>query len=110
YDKEKDIEISSFLKYIKTQEATDDFTIKLNSFVEKAKQNQELRSYYLSMNIHDSDIRRVALAEGLAQGAEQTKIETAKKFLKEGLPAEQIARCTDLPLEKVQELANSQQG
>ncbi|MBO5117528.1 MAG: Rpn family recombination-promoting nuclease/putative transposase, partial [Treponema sp.] len=118
YDKEKDIEISSFLKYIKTQEATDDFTIKLNSFVEKAKQNQELRSYYLSMNIHDSDIRRVALAEGkqiglqegLTQGAEQKAIETAKKFLKEGLPAEQIARCTDLPLEKVQELANSQQG
>jgi predicted transposase/invertase (TIGR01784 family) len=118
YDKEKDIEISSFLKYIKTQEATDDFTIKLNSFVEKAKQNQELRSYYFSMNIHDSDIRRVALAEGkqiglqegLTKGAEQTKIETAKKFLKEGLPAEQIARCTDLPLEKVQELANSQQG
>ena len=70
------------------------------------------------MNIHDSDIRRVALAEGkqiglqegLAQGAEQKAIETAKKFLKEGLPAEQIARCTGLPLEKVKELANSQQG
>ena len=66
------------------------------------------------MNIHDSDIRRVALAEGkqigLLEGAEQTKIETAKNLIKEGLPAEQIARCTDLPLEKVQELANSQQG
>ena len=114
YDKENDVEISSFLKYIKTQEATDDFTIKLNSFVEKAKQNQELRSYYLSMNIHDSDIRRVALAEGkqigLLEGAEQKAIETAKNLIKEGLSAEQIARCTDLPLEKVQELANSQQG
>ena len=111
YDKEKDIEISSFLKYIKTQEATDDFTIKLNSFVEKAKQNQELRSYYLSMNIHDSDIRRVALAEGkqigLQEGAEQNKIETAKKLLQDNLPIEQIVKYTDLPLEKVQELANN---
>ena len=69
------------------------------------------------MNIHDSDIRRVALAEGkqiglqegLAQGAEQKAIETAENMIIEGLPAEQIARCTDLPLEKVQELANSQQ-
>jgi predicted transposase/invertase (TIGR01784 family) len=122
YENENDVDIKNFLKYIKTQEATDDFTIKLNSFVEKAKQNQELRSYYLSMNIHDSDIRRVALAEGkqiglqegleqgLTQGAEQKAIETAKNLIKEGLPAEQIARCTDLPLEKVQELANSQQG
>ena len=111
YDKEKDIEISSFLKYIKTQEATDDFTIKLNSFVEKAKQNQELRSYYLSMNIHDSDIRRVALAEGkqigLLEGAEQTAIETAKNLIHKNIPLETIAECTSLSLEKVKELANN---
>ena len=107
YDKENDVDIKNFLKYIKTQEATDDFTIKLNSFVEKAKQNQELRSYYLSMNIHDSDIRRVALAEGREQGAEQTKIETAKNMIHKNIPLETIAECTSLPLEKVQELAVS---
>ena len=44
------------------------------------------------------------IEQGIEQGAEKTKIETAKKLLKEGLPVEQIARCTDLPLEKVQEL------
>ena len=58
------------------------------------------------MNLHDRDIRWIALAEGRKEGAELTKIETAKNFLKEGLPVEQIARCTDLPLEKVQELVN----
>ena len=62
------------------------------------------------MNIHDSDIRRVALAEGREQGAEQNKIETAKKFISMGLPLEQIAKGTGLSLEKVQELANNQQG
>ena len=114
YENENDVDIKNFLKYIKTQEATDDFTIKLNSFVEKAKQNQELRSYYLSMNIHDSDIRRVALAEGkqigLLEGAEQNKIETAKKLISMGLSLAQVAEGTGLPLEKVQELANNQQG
>ena len=78
--------------------------------MEKAKHNKELRSYYLSMNIHDSDIRRVALAEGITKGAEQTKIETAKKFISMGLSLAQVAEGTGLPLEKVQELANSQQG
>ena len=39
--------------------------------------------------------------EGEKYGAEQNKIETAKKLLLEGLSAEQIARCTNLSLEKV---------
>ena len=61
------------------------------------------------MNIHDSDIRRVALAEGREQGAEQTKIETAKNMIHKNIPLETIAECTDLPLEKVKELANREQ-
>jgi predicted transposase/invertase (TIGR01784 family) len=59
------------------------------------------------MNIHDSDIRRVALAEGLAQGAEQKAIETAKNLIHKNIPLETIAECTSLSLEKVKELANN---
>ena len=44
------------------------------------------------------------IEQGIEQGAEQKAIETAKKFLQEGLPVEQIARCTELPLEKVNQL------
>ena len=58
---------------------------------------------------YETDIkvqRREAYREGLAEGIKQKAIETAKNFLKEGLSVEQIARCTDLPLEKVQELVN----
>ena len=74
------------------------------------------------MNIHDSDIRRVALAEGkqiglqegleqgLSQGAERKAIETAKNMIHKNIPLETIAECTGIPLEKVQELANNQQG
>ena len=110
YDTENNLEISAFLKYINTKIPTNDFTKKLNNLVEESKINNKFRNDYLAMNLHDRDIRRVALAEGREQGAEQKAIETAKNLIKEGLPAEQIARCTDLPLEKVQELANSQQG
>ena len=56
------------------------------------------------MNIHDSDIRRVAFQEGEKQGAEQTKIETAKEALKNNISLEIIAKITGLPIEKVQQL------
>ena len=45
--------------------------------------------------------------EGQKEGAEQTKIETAKRFISMGLTLEQIVEGTGLPLEKVQELANA---
>ena len=36
---------------------------------------------------------------------EEAKIETAKNFLSENLPIEQVARCTGLSLEEVEKLA-----
>ena len=41
---------------------------------------------------------------GIGVQMQPTKIKTAKKLLKDNLPIEQIAKYTDLPLEKVQEL------
>ena len=61
-------------------------------------------SYETDIKVQRREAYREGLAEGIEQGAERKAIGTAKKFLKEGLPVEQIARCTDLPLEKVQEL------
>ena len=66
------------------------------------------------MNLHDRDIRRVALAEGkqigLLEGAEQKAIETAKNMIHKNIPLETIAECTSLSLEKVKELANNTQA
>ena len=64
-------------------------------------------SYETDIKVQRREAYREGLAEGIEQGAEQKAIETAKNFLKEGLSVEQIARCTELPLEKVQELAVS---
>ena len=65
-------------------------------------------SYETDIKVQRREAYREGLAEGIEQGieqgAEQNKIETAKKLLKDNLPIEQIAKYTDLPLEKVQEL------
>ena len=45
------------------------------------------------------------LATGREEGAYQTKLETAKSFLAEGLTPQVVARCTGLPIERVMELS-----
>ena len=44
---------------------------------------------------------KIALAEGLKRGTQQTSIANAKNFLQEGDSPEKIARCCSLPLEQV---------
>ena len=69
-------------------------------------------SYETDIKVQRREAYREGLAEGIEQGieqgiergAEQKAIETAKKLLIDNLPIEQIAKYTDLPLEKVQEL------
>ena len=44
------------------------------------------------------------IEQGIEQGAEKTKIETAKNMIHKNIPLETIAECTELPLEKVNQL------
>ena len=56
---------------------------------------------------YETDIRvqrREAFEDGLAEGAEQKAIETAKRFISMGLSLEQVSAGTDLPLETVEKL------
>ena len=63
-----------------------------------------------ALPLHDA--RRAGLKKGIVLGekrgllaGEQKKaIETAKKMFEENIPAETIAECTGLPLEKVNKL------
>ena len=43
-------------------------------------------------------------ATGREEGAYQTKLETARNLLSEGLAPQMVARCTNLPVETVREL------
>ena len=117
FETEKDVAISAFLRYISKRIPTDNFTEKLDSLVEKSKDNQKLRSEYLAMNLHDRDIKKQAykdgvqdgiskgISQGISQGAEQAKLETARNMLAYGDSIEKIAKITNIPLETVKELA-----
>ena len=65
----------------------------------------------MTWSITMADMRHEGFEEGLEQGREQgayqTKMETAKAFLSEGLAPQMVARCTNLPLDVVQELAQT---
>ena len=49
--------------------------------------------------------REEGISIGLERGAYEKALETARNFLSEGLAPVMVARCTDLPLETVLELA-----
>ena len=105
YEKEKDEWIRSFLNYVYTgKTGEDDFANYLSAMVEKIKQDDEFRSLYLSMNLHDFDIREEAKEEGIQQGAQQKAIETAINMLKKKYPVNDIAEINGLALDKVLEL------
>jgi len=76
------------------------------------KQEKEERSMYLTYTSRMMECRRDGYEEGLhtgrEEGAYQTKLETARAFLSYGDAPEKVARCTDLPLETVLELAQKQ--
>ena len=121
YNKEEDVAIKSFLQYINNNKTVDDFTQRLDSFVNKIKQEEVNRKEYQSMNIHDQDtfLRgknegfeagmqqgiQQGIQQGMQQGIQQTKIETAKNMLEMKLTLKQIFQATGLPLETIENLA-----
>ena len=118
YKQEKDVAISAFLEYICNQKTVDDFTSKIDSFVQKIKQQEVNRKEYQTMNLHDRDnfLRgkkegitegiQQGLQQGLQQGAYEKAIETAKNMLLYGDSVEKIAQITNLPLATIIELSN----
>ena len=128
YNKEEDVAIKSFLQYINNNKTVDDFTQRLDSFVEKIKQEEVNRKEYQSMNIHDQDtfLRgknegfeagmqqgmqqgiqqgiQQGMQQGMQQGIQQKAIETAKNMLKDNIPQNAIIKYTGLPTETIEQL------
>jgi len=57
------------------------------------------------VNLHEQDIYFKAKNEGIAQGAEQKALETARNMLAYGDSVEKIAKITNISLETVEQLA-----
>ena len=109
FSKEKDLERKSLLEYIKDKKSTSDFTKMIDQLVEKTKENQTFRGDYMAWGLAEQDAEKRGYNAGIADGAEQKAIDTAKKLLLENLPIDLIVRTTGLPLESVQKLAKTQE-
>ena len=109
FSKEKDLERKSLLEYIRNKKSTSDFTKMIDQLVEKTKENQTFRGDYMAWGLAEQDAEKRGYNAGIADGAEQAKIDTAKKLLLMDLSIENIAKATGLPLETIQKLAEIQE-
>lgn len=91
YEKETDKELKAFLHFVCSGSAEDKFTDKIKALIEQTKQAESNKTEYMSMNLHDRDIRWAAKREGKIEEA----IRAAKIFIeKYNIPKEQA--CADL--------------
>ncbi|MGI0530161.1 Rpn family recombination-promoting nuclease/putative transposase [Treponema socranskii] len=124
YGKEDEPELSALLKYLCERRATSGFTQHIDELVKKAKRNEKFRSWYMSLNIREDDLRmagekigfergirkgrRDGLLEGrrdgIAAGAYQAKRETAKILSGMQLSIEVIAKATGLSEAEIEKL------
>ena len=102
YNKVKNENLRSFLKFVQTNKAESDFTRRLDDMVKTQKKIEELKQTYLSWSLHDSDVRH----EGRKEGMKEAKLENARNLLVMNvLTHEQIAQAVGLPLETIEGLA-----
>ncbi len=93
----KDKEIKSFFDFLVTGKPSSGFTKELEGYVAEAKQNLNYKRQFMEWERQKAYEYR--------KGMQEAKLEAARNFLAEGIVPEIIARCTGLPLEEVQKLA-----
>ena len=120
YGKEDEPELSALLEYLCERRATSGFTQRIDALVEKAKRNEKFRSWYMSLNIREDDLRREGLQlgekigfergirkgrhDGIAAGSYQAKLETAKLMQRESCSVDFIQRMTGLSETEIEKL------
>jgi len=124
YGKEDEPELSALLEYLCERRATSGFTQHIDELVEKAKRNEKFRSWYMSLNIHEDDLRREGLQlgekigfergvaagirrgrrDGVAAGSYQAKRETAKLMAERKYPLSEILLMTGLSEAEIEKL------
>ena len=78
----------------------DKFSKHISELVEQIKKNEQFRSMYAAMNLHDRDLTRMAKAEG----AEEKTIEATINLYKNGVSVEIIAKSLNKSVEEIQKI------
>ena len=68
------------------------------------KFQQSFINEYMAWSLHDRDVRELGKAEGIAEGAHNNAVESAKRMLMKGLSIEQIAEFSGLSESEVKGL------
>jgi len=96
------------LEYMAHGKSSNKFTDKIDSKVENLKKQEHWRREYMTWEMTMLRVQEIArkdgVAEGLAQGAHDAKIESARKMLDAGLPIEQICKFVELPADEIKDL------
>ena len=78
-------------------------------FVSRVKADEEARCKYMIESLAIQDSKREGRKEGIeigrTEGEHKKAVEDARNFLAEGITPEIVAKCTGLPMEEVQKLA-----
>ena len=113
-----DPELKLFYDYIRRGTADSGLTGRIESSINKLKENTEVRRKYMTYTTRIAEAKTEAFEEGIAigekrgislgitQGAYQKAVETAKNALSMNLTLEQVASLTGLSVEIIQDLAN----
>ena len=88
-NEESDSELKDFMTFLKSNEANSEFTKEIASMVQTKKFEQSFINEYMAWNLHDDDVKKRGVAEGIkigmAQGIQQGKAVAYFDLVKSGL-------------------------
>lgn len=101
YAKAEDEQVSNVLEFIYNLKAKSKFTKRLQDSVIRAKTEPVFKDEYMYFEDILEEEKELAAEEAVQKNTNEHII----ALLKEGLPCEQISRCFNVSIERVQELA-----
>ena len=112
--------LRAFFRFLKGRKPATELTARLDTIVERTRQDAKMRGQYMMWSLALDDERYEAheagLAEGLAEGIKagrleginSTKLEATRNLLMNGVGAEVVAKSLGIPLEMVLEIQKGQ--
>lgn len=99
--------LAAFLRFIRTNEATDAFTEKLDRCVKNAAEQKEWRLEYMTLQQKYREEYEAGVEDGIEQGIEQGRHQerqnTAKKLVQMQMPVEKVAQAVGESVETVEQ-------
>lgn len=95
--------LAAFLRFIRTNEATDAFTEKLDRCVKNAAEQKEWRLEYMTLQQKYREEYEAGVEDGIEQGRHQERQNTAKKLVQMQMPVEKVAQAVGESVETVEQ-------